>query len=115
MSLAATRAAIAAAAADVDDVTGYPARPAVPRPGDAWVMWAGAERDAGFLFVHTWRLIVVLAADEHTADAMNEEWSQALASAVEDAGAMYVDAIAPTVLATQGGDLYALTLTGRTE
>jgi hypothetical protein len=117
MTSAAERAALVTAADGVTagdfTVRAHESRPAAPAPGDAWVRWRGAQRDAGFLFVNTWAVLVVVAADETTADAMADQLGYALAGALEPV--MFVDAITPVVMATSAGDMQGLQLTGRSE
>lgn len=113
MNNAATRVEIAEALSGIDGITGYPRRPRAPRAGDAWPLWRGAERAGGTAFTQTWHVLVALAGDERTAD----EFADAYGDAIEDALAavLFVDTFAPAVTATDGGDMNALMITGRTE
>lgn len=109
-----TKQAIAAAVSAVDGVQGYSSRPGVLRPGDAFVRWGGWQRAEGTAFYATFRVVVVLdQGSETTAD----ESAYALADTLEAAlrPVMFVDAIEPTILPTEAGDMFSLTITGRTE
>jgi hypothetical protein len=113
MSNAATREAIAAAVTAIDGLKGYAKRPTSLNTGDAWPQWGGAERSDGALFVNTWRVYVVLPSDETTADNWADEYGDLLADALEPV--MFVDTIAPALLAAGEGDVLALMITGRAE
>lgn len=68
MALTEVRQAMADALSTVEGVTGYTKPPTTARTGDAWPRFAGAERDPGTLqFTFTWRVLVLLAADEGVA------------------------------------------------
>lgn len=107
------RQAIAAALNTVRDVRGTARRPTVLRPGAAWPQWAGAERGSAFTFLRTWRVYVVLPADEAAADLWADEHIDALAAALEPV--IFVSEVAPILLNTPEGDMFALMLTGRAE
>jgi hypothetical protein len=85
MTLAADRAAIAAAVDAVQDITGYDDQPAMLNVGDAWVRWAGWLAAGPLaLFETTW-LVDVITGGTPT-DAMNFLDSHA---------SLLVDAVAP--------------------
>lgn len=107
------RADIAAAVSAVDGLHGFAKRPNVLNTGDAWPQWSGAERSDGALFANTWRIYIVLPSDETTADEWADLYGDLLAEAL--APVLFVDTIAPALLAAGTGDVYALMITGRAE
>ena len=113
MSNASTRQAIATALSTVSGVTGYVQRPAAMKPGDGWPQWGGSERDAGQGFLETWRVLIVLPVDEVSADAFADSHQDALVAALRPV--LFIDSFAPANFAADGGDVYALLITGRSE
>jgi hypothetical protein len=113
MSNAQTRISIATALSAVPGVKGYPRRPKAPRAGDAWPVWRGSERDNGTAFVETFAVVVALAGDEVTADTFADTHGEDLEEALRPW--LYIESLAPAVVAVEGGDMNALMLTGRTE
>lgn len=114
MSNAATRQAIAAALSTVSGVAGYASRPTAVTSGDAWPQWAGSERDVASGFIESWVVLVVLpAADEITADSFADDHQAALIAALRPV--LFVDSFAPARLSTEAGDVYALSISGRSE
>src|SRR6266542_1189359 len=115
MSLAAKRLALAAALSTVDGITGYPKRPTVITVGTAWVLWRGMEPDSDqrIAWRHTWAVAVVVGDSEDAADALVAERADTLADALHYE--LYVTSIQPSVLPAEGGQMYALTLTGECE
>lgn len=113
MSNATTRAALAAALSTVSGVTGYAQRPKVFKAGDAWPQWRGSERADSIGFYETWNVLVVLPADETTADSYADVNQAALLNALRPV--LFIDSFAPATLPADGNDMYALLITGRTE
>jgi hypothetical protein len=113
MSNATTRTAIAAALSTVAGVTGYPRRPTAFKPGDGWPQWAGSQADQGRFYLEAWNVLIVLPAQEQDADAFADSHQQLLADALRPV--MFVDSFAPANIASDGGDVYALLITGRSE
>jgi hypothetical protein len=115
MSLAAKRQVLAAALSTVDGITGYPKRPTVITVGSAWVLWRGMEPDSDqrITWRHTWAVVVVVGDSEDAADAFVAERADELADALHFE--LYVTSIQPAVLPAEGGQMYALTLTGESE
>ncbi len=113
MDNAQVRAAISAALSEVDGLTGYERRPMSPRPGDAWPLWRGSERSGGYVFVQTFAVVVALPAGEVDADSFADSHGVEIADALESV--LFVDTMAPAVVAAEGGDMLALMITGRTE
>jgi len=98
MSIIETREAIAAAVSAVAGVTGYPYAPRAYKSGDAWSQWGGAEPPDGdgrypANFVHMWRVVFVLPADEEAADVWTDAHLEPL-----------VDALRPILSITDIGD-----------
>ena len=113
MSFETTRAELAAQLTTVDGVTGYAKRPKIIKPGDAWPLFGSANRGPGLAFEATWRIIVVLGNDEAAAIDKAEALLPELAEAIEPVA--YVDGAQPFAVPTQGGDLFALEITARSE
>jgi hypothetical protein len=113
MDNAANREAIALALSEVDGVTGYRRRPQNPAPGDAWPLWRQAERADGFVFTQTFAIMVILPSQEQDADEFADSHGEALADALESV--LYIETMAPAVVATSAGEMLALLITGRTE
>jgi hypothetical protein len=71
--IVATRELIRDAMSAVTGVTGYVYSPDAQRAGDAWGQWGGDEPVEGgryaTTFLRTYRVIVVLSADQRAADA----------------------------------------------
>ena len=112
MSNDATRAALAVALSTVSGVTGYPRRPKVFKPGDAWPQWAGSERTDGRSFLESWNILVVLPADEPSADVFADTRQAALLAALSPV--VFVDSFAPANIQAEG-DVLGLLITGRSE
>ena len=113
MTFAATRAELAAQLSTVAGVTGYAKRPTILKPGDAWPLFGGMNRGPGLAFEVTWRVLVVLGKDEAAAIDKAEALLPELAEAIEPVA--YVDGAQPFAVPTQGGDLFALEITARSE
>ncbi len=116
MSIAATKAALAAAVSAVAGVTGYPSRPRTLRPGDAFVRWGGWERADGAAYLSTFHVVLVLPqGSEDAADRFAYDRADQLESALRPI--MFVDSFTPTELPAEGQQrgMFALTITGRTE
>jgi hypothetical protein len=108
-----TRDSIAAALSTADGVTGYPTRPAVLKAGAAWPLLASVDHGPGAAFAATWRVLLVLGADERTAV---DQIDALLPAAVEALSpVLYVDTAVPVNLDTSEGAVLALQLTGRSE
>lgn len=113
MSNADTRAAIAAAANTVTGVHVHAVKPTAPGPGDGWLRWRGAERADGFVFMNTWQLLVVVAADDEKSNEQSDQLGYALASALEPV--IFVDSLEAVGIATSAGQLRGLEIIGRSE
>lgn len=72
MSIAAVRAAVKVALDSVDGVTGYLYAPNIYKDGDGWCQWGGfLPPETGpyaTSFTDTFRVIVIMPADQKTAD-----------------------------------------------
>lgn len=114
MSLAETRAALAAGLSSIPGVTGYVKRPTAPKSGDAWPIWRGGERDQpSGLIAYEWALAVVLPQDEEAAADRIEVLIPAVMSAV--GRIVYVDGVQPANLNTDTSPVYGLLFTSRSE
>lgn len=113
MSLTGDRDAIAQALSTVDDVTGYAYRPTTPRPGDAWPLLSGLERDQGFTFMVTWRVLVFLPQDEVDASKWIDAHFESLVEALEPKG--FVESLVPVNLGADSQQQYGLQITMRGE
>jgi len=113
MSLAGDREEIAAALSTVEGVTGHQYRPRTLPPGTAWPLLERLDNPMALDFQATWRVVVILPADEQRAS----EWFDAHHELVTDALAPvgHVDRIEPGLVATDAGDLEAMFLTVRRE
>lgn len=117
MSIAGKRADLAAAIDTVPGVTGYPYRPTVPNTGDAWPLVGPIERDQpSGQFEVTWRMRIVLPADEAAASQWLDDHFLALWSALEDEG--YITRAEPVSLSVgqpDNGSMYGFEITLRSE
>lgn len=117
MTIQEQKQAIAAALSTVVGVTGYPARPKVLKPGDAFVRWAGWSRaDGGPAFLATWNVTLILPqGSEEAADAEAYRIADLLGDVLQPL--MYVTAFDPTLVPVTGADrpMFALLITGRSE
>ena len=113
MSFETTRAELAAQLSTVDGVTGYAKRPKILKPGDAYPLLGSIGDRSGNMFQATWRLIVVLGNDEAKALDKAEALFPELADAIDPVA--YVDGAEPFAVPTQGGELFALEITARSE
>src|SRR5258707_11009408 len=104
MSFAEAREALAAAVSTVPGITGYPKRPAVLNPGDAWPLLARAARGPGNAYEFEWRVLVLVGRGESDAIDQTEAWLPPLLEALDPVA--YVDTAAPFAIATSGGDLF---------
>jgi hypothetical protein len=104
MNIVATRQALATALSSVDGITGYAYSPNAYKAGDAWGQWGGAtpieKGPYSTTLVTTFRVVLVLTADQEAADAFVSQRLDAL-----------VDALAP-LLAIQGIEPFRLTPDG---
>lgn len=113
MSNAQTRQAIAEALDDVAGIHGHPARPSALSEGDAWPQWRGGVPHAHAV-ENTWAVLVVLPqTDDVTADSFADSHGEQLLDALRSV--LFVDSIAPAEIPTEGGPMYALLFTGRSE
>lgn len=108
-----TRINLATALGTVAGITGYVRRPRAIKPGDAWPQWGGSERDDGRGFIETWKILVVLPADEATADTFADAKQAALIAALSPI--LYVDSFAPANFTGDSADMLAVVITGRCE
>jgi hypothetical protein len=114
MSFETTRAELAAQLSTVAGVTGYAKRPKILKPGDAYPLLGTATRsEYGLAFEATWRVIVILGNDEAASLDKAEALLPELAAAIEPVA--YVDGATPFAVPTQGGELFALEITARSE
>lgn len=113
MTFDTSREDIAAALSTVDGVKGYPTRPDVLFPGDAYPLFGSAERGPGLAFLATWRIILVLGNDEALAMTRTEELVTDVAAALDPVA--FVETFVPFAISTQGGDLFALEITARSD
>lgn len=113
MSILNDRAEIAAALDGVTGVKGYVKRPKAPKPGDAWPLLPDYELQDGLVWRPTWRVIVVLPADESAAaEWMDEHFGPIVAALRVPA---FPESAAPGVWQTSAGDLLILEITMRSE
>lgn len=113
MTFATTRAELAAQLSTVEGVTGYAKRPKITKPGDAWPLLGSFGNRSGGAFEVTWRVIVILGNDESSAIDKAEALLPELAEAIDPVA--YVDGGTPFAVPTQGGELFALEITARSE
>lgn len=115
MSLNDTRAAFKEALDEVAGVTGYLRRPSTPKPGDAWPIWRGGERDQNTgLFDHTWAVGLMLPQDEKSAQDWIDARLDDLAKAIRPVA--YVESVAPATFGgTDSSPVYGLLITTSTE
>lgn len=113
MSLAGDRQEIADALTEVDGVTGHRYRPRTLPAGTAWPLLEGLARGPAYDFAATWRVVVVLPADEVRASEWFDAHHEEVADALADVG--YVERVEPGLVATEAGDLEAMFLTVRRE
>lgn len=109
MSRAATRQAIATALSTVTGVTGYASRPDVLSEGDGWPQWAGEVYPG----TQQWNVLVVLPADDVSADSWVDEHGDAVHDALKSI--IFIDETKPAKIATDAGDMYGVLFTGRSE
>lgn len=118
MTIAETKAELAAAVNTVAGLDCYTERPTLLNPGTAFVRWAGWARDeTSNAFTARYSVIVVLPQEnEAAADAEAYRLADLLGDALQPV--LFVDEFVPSLLAAQGsarGGLFTLTITGRTE
>src|SRR5690349_8798305 len=114
MSRAATRQAIATALSTVTGVTGYARRPSVLTEGVGWPQWAGSAYAGGHMYTWLWNILIVLpSADDSTADEFADEHEDQLLEALRPV--LFIDETKPAKIDTEGGPVYALLLTGRSD
>lgn len=109
MSMTADRAAIAAALSTVDGITGSAYRPTVLDQGAAWPLISRLTRGPARDYRVTWRVAVVLPADERRAADFFDAHVDALTDALDDVA--WVSGIEPGAVATGGGDLPCMIIT----
>jgi hypothetical protein len=107
-----SRRDIADAVSSVTGVTGHEFRPDVLGDGDAWPLIASLTRE-GAGWTTSWRVLLVLPADEAAAAARLEAIAQDLTDALQPVAA--VDLIEPVTIKTQAGDLAGLQITARSD
>ena len=109
MSLVGKRQQLATALTAVPDVTGHAHRPSTPAIGDAWPVLGPLTRQRGTAFLASWRIRVLLPQDEEAASVwMDEHWPP-LFYALQPHG--FIQQMAPVMLASTGGEMYALEIT----
>lgn len=109
MNLLAKRAEFVAALNTVTDVQGYQYQPDTPRPGDAWPLWRGADRDEG-QFVSGWSVAVFVPAVPREAERWIESHISDLYEAIQPVA--YIDGFAAQNLSPSG---QCLVITTRSE
>jgi hypothetical protein len=117
MSIAGKRLELAAAIDAVDGVTGYPYRPSNAGTGDGWPLLGPVERhQASGQFEATWRIRILLPADEAAASQWIDDHFVPLWAALEAHG--YIDRAEPVALPVGQPDnttMYGLEITLRSE
>lgn len=114
MSTTGDRQALADAISTVDGVKGHKYRPTVLAPGAAWPLLGELERASSVpAFEVTWRVVIVLPADEQRASEWFDEHHEDAADALAEFG--YVERIEPAAVRTEAGDLDAMIITVRKE
>lgn len=109
-----TRAEIATALSTVSGVTGHALRPSVLGEGDAWpILSAIVRSEYGNAWAGSWRVLVLLPADEATAVTRTDDLFDDITDAL--APLMAVDLVEPVLLQTEAGDRPALQFSGRSE
>jgi hypothetical protein len=109
MGFTTKRQQIATALTGVPGMTGHPHRPSAPNAGDGWPVLGPINRAVGEAFNVTWRVRIVLPQDEVAASTWIDDHWEPLFYALEPIG--FVGQAVPTLLATTGGELYALEIT----
>jgi hypothetical protein len=113
MSLKSVRDQIVQALYGVPGVTPYRHRPDVLAEGAAWPLFGPSTRDAGTAFLQTWRVTVVLPADEiQASDWIDSHWAL-LFERLSPVG--FVDTWTPAMLPTSAGELFTMMITMRAE
>jgi hypothetical protein len=113
MSLARGREAIVDALRPVVGVKPHTYRPTTPNVGDAWPLLGPLERDQGWAFIVTWRVLVLLPQDERAASDWLDANLEAIFDALNPAG--FVDRAEPVTITAGGSEQFALQLTIRGE
>lgn len=111
--MSATRASIAAAVNTVPGVKCYARRPLAPKVGDAYPILGSFERGRGLSFSRTWRLILWLGQDEKQAETKLDQLLEPVAVALQPVA--HVDSAIPFIVKTEGGDVFAVEFTARSE
>jgi hypothetical protein len=111
--MSATRASIAAAVSTVPGVKCHPRRPTSPQVGDAYPLIGSFDRGRGLSFSRTWRLILWLGQDEKEAEKKLDELLLPIAEALQPVA--HVDGAIPFIVKTEGGDVFAVEFTARSE
>jgi hypothetical protein len=98
MGLRETRAEFKAALDTVAGVTGYLEQPSPPRPGDAWPLWGGGDKDQeSGLFDDVWSVVVqLLQGSQRAADDWIDTYLESLLSALRPVA--YVTGRNPAIL-----------------
>lgn len=113
MTLADTRADIAASIGYIDGVTGSLYRPNVIAPGQGWPLLGAMDRSGGLGFLTTWKVVIVVARDEQAASVWIDTHIDDVVENLEPVG--FIERMEPSLLATSAGDMYALTISMRSE
>lgn len=117
MSNAEVRQNIAAVLNALPGITGWSRRPRALNVGDGYPLWRGAERqEEAPVFLQTFAVVIIVGSggDEMAADMFADEHGEALIDALLD-NQLWVSEMVPAEVATSGGPLMALMITGRTE
>lgn len=116
MSLQGQREIIAEALSTVAGIKASQYRPVAIGPGSAWPQVGELTRDDEVPdFLVTWRVIVVLPADERAASRFFDAQIEPLVDALEGEDVGYVSTITPSLMKSDGGDLQVMVLTMRRE
>lgn len=115
----ATRTALANALAGVDDVAGYAWPPSTYKPGDAWGQYGGAAAAENgryrTTFTTTYRVILILPADQEAADAFVDGHLDELVEAIAPILSVTQIDIAPLPASGSAAAYNALIIIGETE
>lgn len=109
MSVTTDRLELAEILSTVDGVHGFEFRPATFGTGDAWPQIGPLERGPANNFLVTWRVTIVLPANERKASSWFTDHIEDLTDALDQFA--YVERIEPFILQTEAGDANAILLT----
>lgn len=114
MSLADDRTDLAAILSGVEGLKGFRYRPTSLNAGDAWPLIESLDSPEAGAFQVTWRVVVILPADERAAsDWFDTRWESVADALLDEFGV--VDRIQPAAVDTEAGAVSALLFTVRKE